>query len=73
LMRDRDVEDLATTPADAARDLYVRAAAAEALGWRDGLIRTLRNAGVLVLDVFPNDLTPELVKGYLEIKTRRLL
>ncbi|WP_394823306.1 DUF58 domain-containing protein [Pendulispora albinea] len=73
LMRDRDVEDLATTPADTAHDLYVRAAAAEALAWRDGLIRTLRNAGVLVLDVFPDDVTPELVKSYLEIKTRRLL
>jgi len=73
LMRDRDVEDLATTPADTARDLYVRAAAAEALAWRDDLIRTLRNSGVLVLDVFPDDVTPELVKGYLEIKTRRLL
>lgn len=73
LMRDRDVEDLATAPADTAHDLYVRAAAAEALAWRDGLIRTLRNSGVLVLDVFPDDVTPELVKGYLEIKARRLL
>ena len=45
----------------------------DALAWRDGLIRTLRNSGVLVLDVFPDDVTPELVKGYLEIKARRLL
>jgi uncharacterized protein (DUF58 family) len=54
-------------------DLYVRAAAAEALAWRDALVRGLRRAGVLVLDARPGDLTPELVKGYLEVKARRLL
>jgi len=78
LLRDTDVEDLAmgTAPASAegrADDLYVRAAAAESLAWRDSLIRGLRNAGVLVLDARPSELTPELVKGYLEVKARRLL
>lgn len=73
LLRDLDVEALARAPADDARDLYVRAAAAEALAWRDAIIRTLRNAGVLVLDVAPGDLTPELVKSYLDVKARRLL
>jgi hypothetical protein len=33
----------------------------------------LRNAGVLVLDAKPTELTPELVKGYLDVKARRLL
>jgi uncharacterized protein (DUF58 family) len=70
LLRDTDVEALATAPDE---DLYVRAAAAEALAWRDSLIRGLRNAGVLVLDTTPGELTPELVRGYLEVKARRLL
>jgi uncharacterized protein (DUF58 family) len=73
LMRDTDVEALATAPAPTAEDLYVRAAAAESLAWRDALIRQLTRAGVLVLDTKPADLTPDLVKGYLEVKARRLL
>jgi len=73
LMRDTDVEALATAPSRDADDLYVRAAAAETLAWRDALVRALRNAGVLVLDAAPGDLTPELVKGYLDVKARRLL
>jgi len=51
----------------------VRASAAEALAWRDGIIRTLKASGVMVLDARPGDVTPELVKSYLEIKARRLL
>jgi uncharacterized protein (DUF58 family) len=73
LLRDTDVETLATAPSTSVDDLYVRAAAAESLAWRDSLIRGLRKAGVLVLDAKPGDLTPELVKGYLEVKARRLL
>jgi uncharacterized protein (DUF58 family) len=73
LLRDTDVESLATSPAAVVEDLYVRAAAAESLAWRDSLIRGLRRAGVLVLDATPADLTPELVKGYLDVKARRLL
>jgi uncharacterized protein (DUF58 family) len=73
LLRDTDVESLATAPARGTDDLYVRAAAAESLAWRDSLIRGLRNAGVLVLDTKPGELTPELVKGYLDVKARRLL
>lgn len=73
LLRDTDVEMLVSEPAQGAEDLYVRAAAAEALAWRDGLVRELRSAGVLVIDVGPGELTPKLVKRYLEIKSRRLL
>jgi len=73
LMRDTDIEALATAEAKDVRDLYVRAAAAESLSWRDDLIRALRNSGVLVLDAKPDDLTPTLVKSYLEVKARRLL
>lgn len=73
LMRDLDVESLATEPVRTGDDLYVRAAAAESLAWRDSLIRSLRNSGVLVLDASPGDVTPQLVKSYLEIKARRLI
>jgi uncharacterized protein (DUF58 family) len=73
LMRDTDVEALATAPASGEKDLYVRAAAAETLAWRDSLIRGLASAGVLVLDAKPEALTPDLVKSYLAVKARRLL
>ena len=73
LMRDTDVEALATEGVRGEVDLYVRAAAAETLAWRDGLVRQLERGGVLVLDANPGDVTPNLVKKYLEIKARRLL
>ncbi len=73
LLRDTDVEALATAPASGSADLYVRAAAAEQLAWRDALLRGLTNAGVLVLDAKPGELTPELVQAYLRVKARRLL
>lgn len=73
LMRDPDIEALATTKVAREDDLYVRAAAADAIGFREDLIRTLRSSGVLVLDANPGDVTPELVKSYLDIKARRLL
>jgi uncharacterized protein (DUF58 family) len=73
LLRDTDVEALATAPVQGKGDLYVRAAAAEVLAWRDGLVRGLSAAGVLVLDVSPRELVPQLVKRYLDVKARRLL
>jgi uncharacterized protein (DUF58 family) len=73
LLRDTEVEALAIQPAAGAEDLYVRAAAAESLAWRDSLIRGLRRSGALVLDAKPGELTPEVVRMYLEVKTRRLL
>jgi uncharacterized protein (DUF58 family) len=73
LLRDTDVESLATAEAKTDDDLYVRAAAAEILTFKDALVRKLEHAGVLVLDAEPRDITPELVKRYWEIKARRLL
>lgn len=75
LMRDVEVEDLALAPPRAGNDtdVLVRAAAAESIAWRDGIVRSLRNAGALVLDARPEDVTPLLVKRYLEVKARRLL
>lgn len=53
--------------------LYDAAAAAELLAWRDRLMRELKKAGALVLDVSPKDLTPALINRYLEVKVRHLL
>jgi uncharacterized protein (DUF58 family) len=73
LMRDLDVETLALAEPRDEGDVLVRAAAAESITWRDGIVRSLRNAGALVLDARPEDVTPLLVKRYLEVKARRLL
>lgn len=73
LLRDEEVERLALAPIERTDDLYVRAAAAESLAWRDGIVRSLKRAGALVLDARPEDVTPLLVKRYLEVKARRLL
>jgi hypothetical protein len=61
-MRDEDIEHLALDPVRTERNVFVRAAAAEALTWRKGILRDLRHAGVLVLDARPEDVTPALVK-----------
>lgn len=73
LMRDERIDQLALDPVRGEKDLFVRAAAAEALSFREGILRDLRHSGVLVLDARPEDVTPELVKRYLEVKARRLL
>jgi hypothetical protein len=67
------VEKLAVAPVTGEPDLLVRAAAAENIAWRDGVVRSLKNAGALVLDARPDEITPLLVKRYLEVKARRLL
>ena len=77
LLRDASVEALVHVPegrlgvADA--EPFIAAAAAEALGWRDRLIRDLRRGGALVLDVRPRELSPALINRYLEVKARHLL
>ncbi|MEL7497084.1 MAG: DUF58 domain-containing protein [Planctomycetota bacterium] len=53
--------------------LYQAAAAANVLTWRHQVIRDLQHAGVLAVDVFPENLTAQLVNQYLEIKARHLL
>ncbi len=73
LMRDLEVESLATAPIGGASDALVRAAAGESIVWRDGIVRGLEQSGALVLDARPAEVTPLLVKRYLEVKARRLL
>ena len=53
--------------------LFQAAAAASVLTWRHQVIRDLKHSGVLALDVFPENLTSQLVNQYLEVKARHLL
>jgi uncharacterized protein (DUF58 family) len=73
LMRDLEIEQLAVAKPRSEADVFVRAAADESIAWRDGIVRTLRGAGALVLDARPDEITPLLVQRYLEVKARRLL
>lgn len=73
LLRDVAVETLATAPPRSEEDVLAASAAAENLVWRDGIVRGLKKDGALVLDAKPDEVTPLLVKRYLEVKARRLL
>ena len=73
LMRDVEIEALAMAKPAREADVLATAAAAESLVWRDAMVRSLKNAGAMVLDAQPEDVTPLLVKRYLEVKARRLL
>jgi uncharacterized protein (DUF58 family) len=72
-LRDHDLFALADTAPDHGPGLYKGAAAADLLNWREHVLAGLRGRGVLTLDVFPGELTGELVNRYLEIKARHLL
>lgn len=73
VLRDPTLEAMVAPrrPSDAA--LYRAAAASELLQERARLLRDLRQAGALILDVAPAELTPALVARYVEIKTAHLL
>jgi uncharacterized protein (DUF58 family) len=75
LFRDETLDAMAEPHGGASKpaDLYQRAAAAEAILWRDHLVRDLQEAGALVLHVSPRKLTLTLINRYLRIKAQRLL
>ena len=52
---------------------YSAAAAANILNWRQQVISDLMHNGVLSLDVFPEEMTAELINKYLEVKAKHLL
>lgn len=54
-------------------ELHRTAAACSIAGWRHQVLRDLKSKGVLLLDVFPEEMTTRLVNRYLEIKARHLL
>jgi len=72
-LRDHDLFELADTAPGHGLGLYQGAAAAALLSWREQVLARLRTGGVLTLDVFPAELTAELVNRYLDIKARHLL
>jgi len=77
LLRDPDLDRLAEPPGGLAdkraADLYVGAAAAETILWRERLVRDLRMGGALVLHVPPRQATPAVINRYLRIKAQQLL
>jgi uncharacterized protein (DUF58 family) len=77
VFRDPDLERLAEPPgglgAAPAGALYVGAAAAETLLWRERLVRDLKTGGSLVLHVPPSQATPAVIDRYLRIKAQKLL
>jgi uncharacterized protein (DUF58 family) len=73
MFRDTDVERLLEQGGPGDLELYTRGAAAEIVRWREGILRDLKRAGALVLDVPATQLTGALINRYLEIKARQLL
>jgi uncharacterized protein (DUF58 family) len=57
----------------ARQQLFQAAAASDIARWRHQSITALQYSGILMLDVFPEQLTASLVNKYLEIKARHLL
>ncbi len=77
LFRDVDLDRLAE-PAGGPRppspgELYTAAAAAEAVTWRERVVRDLKAGGALVLHAPARRLTPTVVNRYLRIKAQHLL
>jgi uncharacterized protein (DUF58 family) len=73
IMGQPDMAALAAAAPATLSDPYRILAAQETLERRDGLMRGLRQRGVLALEVNPRDLTPALVDQYLRVKERNLV
>jgi len=72
-LRDPAVESLAALPPTTSENVYERAVARRTLDDRDRVLRTLRQRGVLTLDVPANALSTSVINRYLEIKSRTRL
>lgn len=72
-LRDPDLDALVQAPASDEAGLYKRCAAAEIVEWREAALDDARRRGVLVVDAAPDQLTPELLTRYLEVKARRMI
>lgn len=73
LLRDRQLFDAVAGEPAGDEALFRAAAAADILAWRRQVLQDLHSKGVLMLDVFPEQLTAPLVNRYLEVKARHLL
>jgi hypothetical protein len=73
LLRDHRLFDAVEAEHPVGGAFWGAAAAAEILTWRHQVLTDLRSRGVLLLDVFAEQMTAPLVNRYLEIKARHLL
>jgi uncharacterized protein (DUF58 family) len=77
LFRDPDLDQMAEPGGGLAAapdgELFVAAAAAETILWRERLVRDLKTGGALVLHVPPRQTTPAIINRYLQIKAQHLL
>ena len=73
LMKQREIHALLEEEALSRELLFQQAAAADFVLWRDNVIQTLGNHGVLTLEAFPDQLDAALINEYLKIKARKLL
>jgi len=72
-LRDQALSDLADRIPESDVEAFQIGAAAELLTAQTRKIAELRDAGVLVLEVLPDDLSSELINRYLDLKARHLL
>ncbi|MGO9642146.1 MAG: DUF58 domain-containing protein [Candidatus Acidiferrales bacterium] len=72
-MAQPDLKALAAAIPDSKTDLFRHAAALEICQRRDLLLRSLRQRGVLALELMPGAMAASLVNQYLDIKDRSLL
>jgi uncharacterized protein (DUF58 family) len=68
-----DLTALASTTPASKDDMYRHAAALEIAHRRDLLLRSLRERGVLTLELMPEMMAPALINQYLEIKERSMI
>lgn len=73
LLRDRRIFQHLVASHPTEQEVYVAAAAADIVHWRLQVLASLRRKGVLMLDVFPEQITAPLINQYLEVKARHLL
>ena len=73
LMKQREIHALLEEEAQNRERLFQQAAAADFVLWRDNVIQTLGNHGVLTLEAVPDQLDAALINEYLKIKARKLL
>ena len=74
MLRDENLEAiLQPGVGDAPEALYVKGAAAAEVTDRERMAEDMRRAGAIVVHVKPSELTSEVVRRYLEVKSRRLL
>lgn len=73
LLRDHQLFDAAEGSTQSLERFYQAAAASDILNWRHQVLTDLEHNGVLMLDVFPEDMTAPLINMYLNVKARHLL